>query len=507
MQYLFHLPYRKFSVSILCLLASCSCLFAQQASVLATVPDNAEVIITSNNSVGVTPFDLNQLPAGVTKIIVKKEGFEPVEIDLEPKPKKGYVFPGSVKSCSACLMDFTGNPFEPKMQSNATLRLQKKIKAHYGPQIGVAINTASLKLAPKAVLGNINGSEKRIDDKDINLVIGYPENITTQLLKPLEGTYLDATHLSASTKNEDNTKLYKPKIILSPIVNDLKFNLKGKLYRDYAGPALIEVTWNISTIADQNKLLASIPVKTAFYRTGNNYEIILHELLAKSERDLLENDTLYTYLQKLERQYLVSTKSKPQKISMPQKLTAASTREMLKSASGSVVTVENDEGFGSGVIISNDGYIITNHHVIKPALATKVILQNKAYTAEVISLNSDYDLALLKINAKELPALRLAVKNLAEPGDEVFAIGTPLNKNLGSTVTKGIISGFREINGVKFIQTDVSINSGNSGGPLLNEEGEIVGITTVKLAGRGVEGVGFCILSTEVLDMLNLKFY
>ncbi|MBK7855348.1 MAG: trypsin-like peptidase domain-containing protein [Bacteroidetes bacterium] len=113
---------------------------------------------------------------------------------------------------------------------------------------------------------------------------------------------------------------------------------------------------------------------------------------------------------------------------------------------------------------------------------------------------------MLKVEASDLKALSFGNSDMVEIGDDVWAIGTPLATDLGQSITKGIVSGFRENNGLKFIQSDVSINAGNSGGPLINDKGEIVGITTLKISGKGIEGLGFCIPANYVIEFLNLKF-
>jgi serine protease Do len=125
--------------------------------------------------------------------------------------------------------------------------------------------------------------------------------------------------------------------------------------------------------------------------------------------------------------------------------------------------------------------------------------------ATLVKTNKDYDLALLRVDVEDLKAIAIGNSNEMEVGDEVYAIGTPMDESFGQTITKGIISGERLINGIKFIQTDVSINPGNSGGPLINDKGEMIGITTMKIAAQGVEGIGFCIPSNAVLEMLNIK--
>ncbi len=139
-------------------------------------------------------------------------------------------------------------------------------------------------------------------------------------------------------------------------------------------------------------------------------------------------------------------------------------------------------GTGSGVIINADGYIITNNHVIKNAQELSVTLNNnKTYTAELIGADSKTDIALLKIEAeKDLPFVTFSDSDNAKIGEWVLAVGNPFN--LTSTVTAGIISAkSRDLSGISaqsFIQTDAAVNPGNSGGALVNTNGELVGINT-----------------------------
>ncbi len=139
-------------------------------------------------------------------------------------------------------------------------------------------------------------------------------------------------------------------------------------------------------------------------------------------------------------------------------------------------------GTGSGVIISSDGYIITNNHVIKDASAIKITLNNrKTYTANLIGTDSKSDIALLKIDATDLPFVTFANSDNLQVGEWVLAVGNPYN--LTSTVTAGIISAKgRDLEGnnihESFIQTDAAVNPGNSGGALVNTRGELVGINT-----------------------------
>ena len=165
---------------------------------------------------------------------------------------------------------------------------------------------------------------------------------------------------------------------------------------------------------------------------------------------------------------------------------------------------------GSGVIISENGYIITNMHVINDAKEIEVVLNDKrTFSAEILGTDPNSDLALLKINGKKLPYLKFANSNDLKIGQWVLAVGNPFN--LSSTVTAGIISAkSREINilndgGIEaFIQTDAAINPGNSGGALVNTDGDLIGINTAIHSNTGsYTGYGFAIPSNMVKKIIK----
>ncbi len=157
------------------------------------------------------------------------------------------------------------------------------------------------------------------------------------------------------------------------------------------------------------------------------------------------------------------------------------------------------ESMGSGFIISADGYVLTNHHVVDGASGVKVKLSDgREFSAEVVGSDEQSDVALLKIDAAGLPTLRIGDSNALKPGQWAIAIGSPFG--LDHSVTAGIISAvgrsnrFAQQQYVPFIQTDVAINQGNSGGPLLNVRGEVVGINSqIFSRSGGYMGVSFAI--------------
>ncbi len=202
-----------------------------------------------------------------------------------------------------------------------------------------------------------------------------------------------------------------------------------------------------------------------------------------------------------------------------------SVSEITKKAQSSVVEIKTEsvssdswmqqyvtEGAGSGVIIKSNGYIITNNHVIEDASKITVTTQDdKSYKAKVVGSDSNNDIAVLKISAKNLTAATYGNSDQISVGDLAVAIGNPLGE-LGGTVTSGIISALdREltIDGktMNLLQTDSSINPGNSGGGLFNGDGQLIGIVVAKSSGSNVEGLGFAIpintaakVASELMD-------
>lgn len=156
---------------------------------------------------------------------------------------------------------------------------------------------------------------------------------------------------------------------------------------------------------------------------------------------------------------------------------------------------------GSGVIYKAEGYIITNAHVVTDMEKIVVILSNgKSYLAKLKAIDEKSDLALIKIDKAGLIPAKFGDVSKISVGDPVIAIGTPLSFSLLNTATKGIISGMnRPLDGdYKFIQSDAAINGGNSGGPLVNMNGEVIGINSSKYSGFGVEGLAFSIPADTV---------
>lgn len=201
-------------------------------------------------------------------------------------------------------------------------------------------------------------------------------------------------------------------------------------------------------------------------------------------------------------------------VSQSDKLTP---QEIIKKVSPSVVTVkvrgvsssgQTAEGFGSGIIYTDNGYILTNAHVVEGATSISVTdYSGKEYKASLIGEDSQSDTAVIKIDAVDLVPAEFGTSASVVPGDYVIAIGTPYAENLSHTATEGMVSALRQSMNfpelgytLDLIQHDAPINSGNSGGPLVNVYGQVIGINSIKISGT-YENLGFALQIDDVIPI------
>ncbi|MDE7218289.1 MAG: S1C family serine protease [Oscillospiraceae bacterium] len=194
-------------------------------------------------------------------------------------------------------------------------------------------------------------------------------------------------------------------------------------------------------------------------------------------------------------------------------------KEVYDKVTPSVVAVLGQQqlygSVGTGIIFSQDGYILTNCHVIAGCSRCKVWVTDihgvdAEYEARVVGYDEDADLAVLKIEAEDLPAAEFGVSDDLQVGDPVYAIGNPLGVELRNTLTNGIISAINrdvDVDGVTMtlLQTTAALNSGNSGGPLINQYGQVIGVNTIKMMSEydTIEGLGFAIPSSLAHRWIN----
>lgn len=181
----------------------------------------------------------------------------------------------------------------------------------------------------------------------------------------------------------------------------------------------------------------------------------------------------------------------------------------------SVVTIKSDNGHGSGVVVSTEGYILTNNHVIDGAKTLHIIDENeKEYDALVIRTNPIYDIALLQAqDSSQIDASTPLFKNTIavshdyfDVGTDVLCIGSPLDPELNGSISEGIVTAISTTYGRKHYVVSSTVNPGNSGGALVNNNGELIGVVNAKLVGGSVKNIGFAIPIKDIEEQLNIRF-
>ncbi len=176
------------------------------------------------------------------------------------------------------------------------------------------------------------------------------------------------------------------------------------------------------------------------------------------------------------------------------------------------VTVKTKDGHGSGFAISNDGYILTNYHVLpgayrgKPNDPTIITSDNQEIPGKIIRYNKFRDVALIKVDKKFDYAFKCGNVKAYEKLQDVYTIGAPESLELGQSISAGILSNERNNNNNALLQLGMSVNAGNSGGPLFDENGVLDGVVCAKLIGENTEGVAFAIPSYLIQGYLNIKY-
>ena len=177
----------------------------------------------------------------------------------------------------------------------------------------------------------------------------------------------------------------------------------------------------------------------------------------------------------------------------------------IADAVGSVVTIMNDIGSGSGVLVSSDGYILTDAHVVGDDKNARVRWSDGIETlGEVVRVSKNRDVALIKTNPRDRAPLAIK-RGPVEPGQRVYAIGSPKGKDFQSTVSSGVISADRVFNGLRYIQSDTVVSHGSSGGPLLDESGAVIGLTDLGIQNDGPAGLNLFTPIGDAMDFLALE--
>ena len=289
--------------------------------------------------------------------------------------------------------------------------------------------------------------------------------------------------------------------------NITKLNLQS-VYKRFCGSNMIylkieaEITWDFLDIYGQ-----SIYSKKTTTKSGDfSFDYYKEKVVATALEDAVSNSFLNFMNKKKVKGNLKKSKFGAEPKQKILELFKGSYVDNMDDALNSTVTIKAKNGSASGFKVGKDGYIITNFNIIANSedKITIITKDNKEYEGKLIRKNESLDLALIRVDATFDKHFEIAKENTINTGDSIFLIGTPKSIDLGQTISKGTISGYKENEGVKFIQTDANINDENSGGPMIDKDGKLIGIINAKFCGL-TKGDSFVLPSELLTSSLFIK--
>lgn len=311
----------------------------------------------------------------------------------------------------------------------------------------------------------------------------------------------------------DDPSAWKAELLVAGQVNKLDISVCYPMagfgnYKDSKGGAFVRVNWQIYGQLER-KVVYETATEGSFQSDSSSaygIEKGLTNAFAAAVQNLLADEQFH--------RLVTRSAAAPGGAGAPA-VAAGAALELKASALGSsslegarmaTVTVFAGSGHGSGFIVSPDGYVLTNEHVVREARFVTVRLSNgREILGDVVRVNSARDVAIIRLREQNLPSVRMASNFQPAVGSDVYAIGTPRRESLDATMTRGIVSAYRDERGQKFIQSDVQIHPGNSGGPLVTADGRVVGIAVQGLmVGSASQNLNFFVPIDDAIASLNV---
>ena len=300
---------------------------------------------------------------------------------------------------------------------------------------------------------------------------------------------------------------WRAELLVAGLVTELQLNVCMPPGDSAKGEAGITVEWQIFSRLDR-KVVHKVTTKGTGRLsdfTPNGASVVLHNAFAQATRSLLADEGFFKLVSQGSFGAQPDIREADFRLSPRAPLTGPITIRIAE-VQGGVVTVFAGPGQGSGFFISSDGYVLTNAHVVREAKFVKLKLTTgREILGEVVATNAARDVGLIKTQESGFTPLALGIGELPI-GNDVYAVGSPFTERLASTVTRGIVSAYRSEDGMRLIQSDVSVQPGNSGGPLTDASGNVVGITMKGLSVRGaMTGLNFFIPIDDALRSVGIE--
>lgn len=476
----------------------------KQSVVVNSTPPGASVYV-EGRQVGTTPYTYvhEAEDGGTVNLELRKEGHGPVMLSLRPRRSNGVLLADAMLLGIPYIVDAKSKAMYSFASQEVGANLFKDMPEGH-QRVEVPVESIELALPAPAGWGKSGSRSLTINSKELH-DLRYPQNATGAVVQAMAETWADATLVIPGTARGDEA-IRRAKVLLRPVVKGFDVRVKEAHHRVH-GSVQVDMAWQFFDGLAKDSLLFTVDKRIDVPVNGAGARELVDIAMRDATRQLMDEPGLYDRLAAAYTHGLLLSKGEAVALKAPVPVAFTDRKRMIPAVVKGVVTVEMEDGHGSGFLITNDGYILTNAHVVgDQAKATVRFEQGFSLEGQVVKVNRDFDVALVKVAGNDLPALAIGSDEELVLGEELFAIGTPLSEQLGQSVTRGIMSGKREIEGRRYLQTDVSINPGNSGGPLVDDQGRVVGIATMKAKTSGVEGIGFGVPITTALEMLNIEF-
>jgi S1-C subfamily serine protease len=470
---------------------------------LYSEPSGATVHVNGNQK-GTTPFTYVYTPDDGEEVTMefRLTGYRATTLTVKPGTNSTVLFADAMLLGIPYIVDRKSPNLYTMPAKEYKVQMYKEVKEELSRFV-VPIAGVDISLGTKPDLGKFSGKKITMDKDGVFKDLNYPETFTAAITSGLKDSWMETRTVRLGTTKGDEA-VQRSKIYMRPEIKKVTADLKGRK-ENCNGEVTMEIDWKFLSGTAKDSLLFSQATNNSYTVSSANVRDVLTNAMTHFARLLLEDPTLHERIGKAYGTGLLLSKGKEMTITRPQPIAFEGRKNMFGALVKAVVTIQTENGHGSGFLVSNDGYLITNEHVVNGESQVKVKFeQGFTLDGQVLKSNKDFDLALIKVSATDLPALTIGDDKELSLGEEIYAIGTPLDASLGQSLTRGILSGRREIEGFQFLQTDVSINPGNSGGPLVDENGKVVGVATMKISGKGLEGLGFGVPISKALEMLNL---
>ncbi|WP_294820094.1 S1C family serine protease [uncultured Flavobacterium sp.] len=507
----------KTNLAKFCLLATVPFVFGSCASILNSKTQKVTVVTSSSDSkvyvddvlqgTGKSVVTKMERNAAVKQVRVERDGYKPVyKVHYQNKKSPLHIMswiPFGILLYPP-FMDYGPKSFNYEKELNTTKDMLA-IASRSNNQKYVYLKNTAFDVKKEDIKFTLikhrqlkKNKNKYKDNGSADEDIKFDNSIFTDAVNEMlkKYNYVDTTN--TIFKSNTNTLNISAKIKKVEFDNVYSFN--AKRYMNFLITKL-DIEWEIFDLYNQSKF------KKTMKGQSGEFALTKGDVAMKKSIEDAINESFFTFLATKDVAKLLEQQESKEIKLEGLKLVRPSIVSNLEDAMDATVTIKTKDGHGSGCFITNDGYIVTNFHVVSANDKLTVVTKDgKEYSAKLIRKNEYSDLALLKVEGAFVHAFLLPDTKNYRIGDEIFAIGTPKSIELGQSLSKGIISGFRTHEKNNLIQTDASVNGGNSGGALVNKNGEFIGVVNAKVFGVGVEGLGFSIPAETICKELSISY-